>query len=107
MGWLTNFDTEDVKKYLGLKQLDDFLWNGKQEVKYLRSELRQTIKIGLNKSYKHGPYCLSVFLPHMLLTWVKVFRIILEIRILRLSCHRKSALKSRIEQILIASLIYF
>ena len=39
--------------------------------------------------------------------WVKVFRIIPEFRILRLTFHRKSASKCWIRQILIASLIYF
>ena len=39
--------------------------------------------------------------------WVKVFRIIPEFRILRLTFHRKSASKSWIRQILMASLIWF
>ena len=39
--------------------------------------------------------------------WVKVFRIIPEFRILRLTFHRKSASKSWIRQIIITSLIYF
>ena len=39
-------------------------------------------------------------------TWVKVFRIIPEFRILRLTFHRKSALNTGIRQIIIAFLIY-
>ena len=38
--------------------------------------------------------------------WVKVFSIIPEFRILRPTFQRKSASKSRMKQILIASLIY-
>ena len=40
-------------------------------------------------------------------TWMKVFRIIPEFRILRLTFNRKSASKCEIRQSLIASLIYF
>lgn len=39
LGWVTNFNTDDIKKYLGLKQLDDFLWNGKQEFNIIREEI--------------------------------------------------------------------
>ena len=39
--------------------------------------------------------------------WVKVFRINPKFRILRLTFHRKSALKSLIREIIIASLINF
>lgn len=39
LGWVTNFNTDDIKKYLGLKQLDDFLWNGKQEFHIIREEI--------------------------------------------------------------------
>ena len=38
--------------------------------------------------------------------WAKVFRIIPEFRILRLTFHRKSASKCLIKQVMIASLIY-
>ena len=44
---------------------------------------------------------------HPALTWVNVFRINPEFRILRLTFHRKSASKCWIEQIIKASLIYF
>ena len=40
-------------------------------------------------------------------TWVEVFRIIPEIRFLRLTFHRKSVSKSRIWEIIIASGIYY
>ena len=40
-------------------------------------------------------------------SWVKVFRINPEFRILRLTFHRKSASKCLIKEIIIASLIYF
>lgn len=39
LGWVTNFNNDDIKKYLGLKQLDDFLWNGKQEFHIVREEI--------------------------------------------------------------------
>ena len=47
-------------------------------------------------------YCLN-----WLFSWVKVFRIIPEFRILRLTFHRKSASKCWIEQIIIAFLICY
>ena len=40
-------------------------------------------------------------------SWVKVFRINPEFRILRLTFHRKSASKSLIREIIVASLINF
>ena len=43
----------------------------------------------------------------LFIQWVKVFRIIREFRILRLTFHRKSASKCYIRQIIMASLIYF
>ena len=49
-------------------------------------------------------YCIIVV---KISAWMKVFRIVPEFRILRLTFHRKSASKSLVKQILIASLIYF
>ena len=43
----------------------------------------------------------------LILLWVKVFRIIPEFRILRLTFYRKSASKCWIREMIIASLIYF
>ena len=41
-----------------------------------------------------------------MISWVKVFRIIPEFRILRLNFHRKSASKCLIREIIIGFLIY-
>ena len=46
-------------------------------------------------------------LLQMVISWLKVFRIIPEFRILRLTFYRKSASKCWIREIIIASLIYF
>ena len=72
----------------------------------LRYAARYTVPWGMSLDYTTNRHEITLLLI-LCHAWMKVFRIIPEFRILRLTFHRKSASKCWIRKIITASLIYF